>query len=107
MLTLVPPASGVWLATRPVDMRKSFDGLSALVEQHCQRNVLEGGLFVFVNKRRDRVKLIWWNAYTQHTQRATLLAYWRKTGSSGSVAQSKSQKPQRARLALKSPIAAV
>jgi len=62
MLTLVPPASGVWLATRPVDMRKSFDGLSALVEQHCQRNVLEGGLFVFVNKRRDRVKLIWWDA---------------------------------------------
>jgi len=60
MLNLAPPATDVWLATLPVDMRRSFDGLLALAQEHCHRNVLEGGLFVFFNKRRDRVKCVWW-----------------------------------------------
>ena len=42
-------------------MRKSFDGLLALPTEHCQQNVSDGGLFLFVNKRRDRVKLLWWD----------------------------------------------
>lgn len=61
MLTLAPPTSGIWLLATPTDMRKSFDGLLALAHAHCQRNVLDGGLFLFVNKRRDRVKLLWWD----------------------------------------------
>lgn len=61
MLTLAPPTHGIWLLSTPTDMRKSFDGLLALAEEHCRRNVLEGGLFLFVNKRRDRVKLLWWD----------------------------------------------
>lgn len=61
MLTLAPPATGIWLATSPTDMRKSFDGLMTLASEHCQKDVLEGGLFLFVNKRRDRVKLLWWD----------------------------------------------
>lgn len=61
MLALAPPTTGIWLLATPTDMRKSFDGLLALAQDHCQRNVLDGGLFLFVNKRRDRVKLLWWD----------------------------------------------
>jgi transposase len=60
VLTLAPPTSGIWLLAAPTDMRKSFDGLAGLAQAHCQRNVLDGGLFLFVNKRRDRLKLLWW-----------------------------------------------
>ena len=60
MLTLVPSAA-IWLATTPTDMRKGFDGLAQLVAEHVRRNVLEGGLFVFLNRRRDRLKLLWWD----------------------------------------------
>jgi transposase len=59
MITLAPGVA-IWLATAPTDMRKGFDGLVQIVIEHVQRNVLEGGLYVFFNKRRDRVKLLWW-----------------------------------------------
>jgi transposase len=60
MLSL-PANTNVYLCARPVDLRKSFDGLSALVEAVFQRNVLDGHLFLFVNKRCDRVKAMWWD----------------------------------------------
>lgn len=59
MLSL-PPGTNVYLCARPVDLRKSFDGLSAMVEVVFQRNVLDGHLFLFINKRRDRIKALWW-----------------------------------------------
>jgi transposase len=59
MLSL-PPQLRVFLCTRPTDMRKSFDGLLALAQEHLARDVLQGGLFVFVNRRRDRVKILAW-----------------------------------------------
>ncbi len=60
MLSL-PAHTNVYLCARPVDLRKSFDGLSALVEAVFQRNVLDGHLFLFVNKRCDRIKAMWWD----------------------------------------------
>jgi transposase len=51
----------VFLFSVPVDLRKSYDGLAALVREHLQREVLDGGLFVFLNKRRDRIKLLYWD----------------------------------------------
>ena len=51
----------VYLATRPADMRKSFDGLAALVSGGLARDPLSGHLFVFVNKRRDRIKVLYWD----------------------------------------------
>jgi transposase len=60
MLSLAPHLR-IWLCTTPTDMRKSFDGLSGLVQSVFARDVLEGHLFVFVNRRRDRVKLLWWD----------------------------------------------
>ena len=60
MLNL-PAQARVYLCTTPVDLRKSFDGLSGLVESVFQGNVLDGHLFLFVNKRRDRIKALWWD----------------------------------------------
>jgi len=59
MLTLAPQVP-IYLAVEPTDMRKGFDGLSQIVDEHVEKNVLDGGLYVFVNRRRDRVKLLWW-----------------------------------------------
>ena len=60
MLT-IPPATRVFLATAPTDMRKSFDGLYALVENVLEEAPLSGHLFVFRNRRRDRLKVLWWD----------------------------------------------
>lgn len=60
MLSL-PPGIQVFMAMEPVDCRKSFDGLSAAVETVFQRNVLDGHLFLFLNRKRDRIKILWWD----------------------------------------------
>ena len=51
----------VYLATQPADMRKSFDGLAALVSGLLALDPLSGHLFVFVNRRRDRIKILYWD----------------------------------------------
>jgi len=57
----IPNNANIYLCGQAVDLRKSFDGLSVLVESVFQRNVLDGHLFLFVNKRRDRIKALWWD----------------------------------------------
>ena len=56
-----PPAVRIWLSTKHADMRKSFDGLADLVRQHLHDDPLSGHVFVFRNKRSDRVKLLYWD----------------------------------------------
>ena len=56
-----PASVRVYLSTAPTDMRRSFDGLFALVQQVFQRDPLEGHLYLFLNRRRDRVKILWWD----------------------------------------------
>ncbi len=41
-------------------MRKGFDSLCGLIQQHMQLNVLSGGIFIFINKKRNQVKLLLW-----------------------------------------------
>ena len=60
MYMFVEPQA-VYLHRRPVDFRKSINGLSALVEQSMQLPVFSGALFVFCNKRRDRIKILYWD----------------------------------------------
>ena len=60
MLT-IPPAVRIYACTRPTDMRKGFDGLSALVRDVLDEDPLSGHLFVFCNRRADRVKLLVWD----------------------------------------------
>lgn len=45
---------------QPADMRKGFNSLSGLVGQHMQLNVLSGSIFIFMNKKRNQVKLLLW-----------------------------------------------
>ncbi len=58
MLTL-PVTLKVFAKTTPTDMRKSFDGLVGLVELELGQTVESGHLFLFFNRRRDRVKVLW------------------------------------------------
>lgn len=60
MLTFAPNLR-IYLHTRPTDMRKSFDGLTALVRNVFQADPLDGSLFLFVNRRGDRLKMLWWD----------------------------------------------
>lgn len=60
MLSL-SPATRVFLATQPIDGRKSFNGLSVLVKETLQQEPTSGFLFVFVNKARNRLKALFWD----------------------------------------------
>ena len=51
----------VYLHRAPVDMRKQIDGLAALVEGVLKENPFSGALFIFVNKRRDKLKMLAWD----------------------------------------------
>jgi transposase len=55
------PELKIFLHNGPVDMRKSFDGLFGIVSTAFERDARDGGLFLFLNKRRDRIKLLWWD----------------------------------------------
>lgn len=60
MLSL-PPSVRVFVCTAPTDMRKSFDGLCALVETGLKQDPFSGHLFVFLGRRRDKVKILYWD----------------------------------------------
>lgn len=60
MLTL-PPSTRVFVATKPTDMRRSFDGLLALVRDFLKEDPFAGHLFVFRNRSGDRLKVLWWD----------------------------------------------
>lgn len=60
MLSL-SPATRVFLALAPVDGRKSFNGLYSLVKETLQQEPTSGFLFVFTNKSRNRLKILFWD----------------------------------------------
>jgi transposase len=51
----------VYLATAPCDMRKSFNGLTVLVREKLQSDPLSGAAFLFTNKRRTLLKILYWD----------------------------------------------
>ena len=53
--------SQVFLYCDAVDMRRSFDGLLSIVQREFERDIYAGDLFVFINKRADRLKALWWD----------------------------------------------
>jgi transposase len=57
----LPASVRVYLATAPCDMRRSFDGLHTLVTNLLELDAFAGHLFVFANRRRDRVKILYWD----------------------------------------------
>lgn len=59
MLTL-PTSVRIYLARGATDMRKSIDGLTGLVQQALSHDPFSGHLFVFCNRSRDRIKVLYW-----------------------------------------------
>lgn len=60
MLSL-PPSVRIFLCTQPTDMRRGFDGLAALTRQVVREDPLSGHLFVFRNRRGNRIKILFWD----------------------------------------------
>ena len=54
----ITPGRRIWLCLAPTDMRRSFDGLSAMVSNHLGENPTSGHWFVFINRRRTQLKLL-------------------------------------------------
>ena len=61
MLPQLSAAVRVFLCTRPTDLRKGFDGLSGLVREGFSQDPLSGHLFLFLNRRRDRIKMLYFD----------------------------------------------
>ena len=66
----------IWVCIVPVDGRKSFDGLSAIISTQLRRDPLSGDLFVFKNRRGDRLKILAWQGdgfslYLRRLERGT------------------------------------
>lgn len=57
----LPAGTQIWLAAGVTDMRKSFDGLAALVQTKLHENAFSGHVFVFRGRRGDRIKILWWS----------------------------------------------
>ena len=57
----LPASVRVYLCLTACDMRKSFDSLHGLVREHLELDAFGGHLFVFTSRRRDRVKILYWD----------------------------------------------
>lgn len=57
----LPAGTRIWLAAGATDMRKSFDGLAALVQTKLHEDAFCGHVFVFRGRRGDRLKILWWS----------------------------------------------
>ena len=51
---------GIYLYRDPVDFRKGFRGLAAIVEQELGHNPFDGGFYAFTNRRRNKIKCLYW-----------------------------------------------
>lgn len=60
MLT-IPGNARLFLCQYPVNMKKSFEGLSVIVEQLFPGEILSGALFIFLNRRKDHMKVLFWD----------------------------------------------
>jgi len=72
----------------PVDMRKGFDGLSALVSQGLGRDPLSGDLYAFTNRARTRAKVLMWDGtglciYAKRLEQGRFAALWRDATAPG------------------------
>lgn len=52
----------IYLCTSPTDMHKGFDTLAALVREHLKHDPLSGHLFLFVGRKKDRLKMLYWDS---------------------------------------------
>ncbi len=57
----IPGNVRIFVCTQPVNMRKSFEGLGALVEQLFPGEICSGALFAFLNRNKDHIKVLFWD----------------------------------------------
>jgi transposase len=60
MITLLPKTH-IWIAAGVTDLRRGFDGLSALVQTKLEQSPFSGHVFVFRGRRGDLIKVLWWD----------------------------------------------
>lgn len=77
-------AVSVYVYTEPVDMRKQFDTLAALVEQQLKQSVLSGALFVFVSRNRKRTKVLYFDGtgmclFCKRLENGQFMAPWNRS----------------------------
>lgn len=58
---MIPAGVRIFVCTEPVDMRRSFDGLALAAREKLGCDPQQGGIFVFANKRSNRLKLLWFD----------------------------------------------
>jgi transposase len=58
---MIPASVRIFVCAEPQDMRRSFDGLALAAQQHVGQDPQAGAVFVFCNKRRDRLKVLWFD----------------------------------------------
>ncbi len=57
----LPAGTQIWIAAGVTDLRRGFDGLSALVQTKLEQHPFSGHVFVFRGRRGDLIKLLWWD----------------------------------------------
>jgi len=57
----IPSSTAIYLHTSPTDMRRGFDGLCGMIRSEFEADPLDGSLFLFINRRRDRMKILHWD----------------------------------------------
>lgn len=60
-MLMIPAKTTIYLYTQPVDMRKQINGLVNLLVDSFEQNPQEGGLFVFTNATRRKLKILFWD----------------------------------------------
>lgn len=60
-MLIIPGHARLFVCQHPVSMRKSFEGLSAIVEELFPQELLSGALFIFLNRRKDHMKVLFWD----------------------------------------------
>jgi transposase len=78
-------AMRVWAYTSPVDMRKSYEGLAAIVRNELRRDIMMGELYLFTNARRSRAKVLHFDGtglglYMKRLDKGVFAKLWRKDG---------------------------
>lgn len=75
----------IFLATQPIDGRKGFDSLAALIRSAFEHDVFSGFLYVFFSKRCDRVRILYWDSsgfalWTKRLERGRFHVLFAKNG---------------------------
>ena len=58
---MIPASVRIYVYTEPVDMRRGFDGLALIAREALRQDPRSGSLFLYANRRSDRLKALWWD----------------------------------------------